>query len=667
MNKTEAVKRLQKLKTQINDLRFRYHVQNDPSVTDDVYESLIREVKTIENKFPDLKISHEFDRVAGEPLEAFEKVNHKRRMLSLNDVFSDEEFILWSNRIEKLLEGVKHSFFAELKFDGIAVSLTYKNGKLIRGATRGDGYVGEDITENVKMIKSIPLTLIGNYPKDLEVRGEIIMQKKVLDKINKKQTELGLKPFANTRNATAGSMRQLDPKIVKERNLDMFAYDVYSDEIEFKTHSEKHEFLKSLGLPVFEEDMKAENVLDFKPFIEKVHQKRDGLLFNIDGIVICVDEIEHQEKLGIIGKAPRYSVAYKYPAEKATSIVKDITVNVGRTGVLTPLAHFEPTLVAGSTVSKATLHNIDQIKRLDIKIGDTVVIQKAGDVIPEVVEVLKDLRDGKEKSFVMPKLCPECNSEVKKREAQSKKDENTVAYYCTNPLCPAKNTRAIEHFVKTLGIYEVGPKIIERLQDEGLITDFADLFRLTQADLSGLERFGEKSADNIIREIQSKKNPPLDKFISALGILHIGAETSRDIAIYFKNFNSFWNADTEKFLNIENIGPAVIESFEQFRNDKNSVKILNKLFELGVKPQEMKIDFGNKFLGKTFVLTGTLPTLSRNDAKSMIEKEGGRVAGSVSKKTDFVLVGEDAGSKLKDAEKLNIRIIDEQEFLQMIK
>lgn len=667
MNKTEAVKRLQKLKTQINDLRFRYHVQNDPSVTDDVYESLIREVKTIENKFPDLKISHEFDRVAGEPLEAFEKVNHKRRMLSLNDVFSDEEFILWSNRIEKLLEGVKHSFFAELKFDGIAVSLTYKNGKLIRGATRGDGYVGEDITENVKMIKSIPLTLMGNYPKDLEVRGEIIMQKKVLDKINKKQTELGLKPFANTRNATAGSMRQLDPKIVKERNLDMFAYDVYSDEIEFKTHSEKHEFLKSLGLPVFEEDMKAENVLDFKPFIEKVHQKRDGLLFNIDGIVICVDEIEHQEKLGIIGKAPRYSVAYKYPAEKATSIVKDITVNVGRTGVLTPLAHFEPTLVAGSTVSKATLHNIDQIKRLDIKIGDTVVIQKAGDVIPEVVEVLKDLRDGKEKSFVMPKLCPECNSEVKKREAQSKKDENTVAYYCTNPLCPAKNTRAIEHFVKTLGIYEVGPKIIERLQDEGLITDFADLFRLTQADLRGLERFGEKSADNIIREIQSKKNPPLDKFISALGILHIGAETSRDIAIYFKNFNSFWNADTEKFLNIENIGPAVIESFEQFRNDKNSVKILNKLFELGVKPQEMKIDFGNKFLGKTFVLTGTLPTLSRNDAKSMIEKEGGRVAGSVSKKTDFVLVGEDAGSKLKDAEKLNIRIIDEQEFLQMIK
>lgn len=666
MDKKQAKDRLDKLKLQINTLRFQYHVQNAPAVTDDVYESLIREVKDIEKKYPDIAISHEFDRVAGKPLDTFQKTNHKRRMLSLNDVFSKEELLAWSARMEKLLVGSAHHYFAELKFDGIAVSLIYENGVLVRGATRGDGYVGEDITQNVKMVKSIPLSLVGSHKGSLEVRGEIIMQKSTLDKINERQIELGLSPFANTRNATAGSMRQLDSQVVKDRELDFFAYDVFRDNEEFNSHSEKHLFLKNIGMPVFNDDMKSENVEDLMPFIEDIHKQRDDLVFNIDGIVICVDEISHQETLGIVGKAPRYAVAYKYPAERATSIIRDISVNVGRTGVLTPLAHFDATLVAGSTVSKATLHNVEQIERLGIKIGDTVVIQKAGDVIPEVVEVLKDLRDGKEKDFIMPKNCPVCDSVVSTRESKSKKEGSTVAYYCTNASCPAKNTRTIEHFVKTMDIYEVGPKIIDRLQEEGLISDFADLFALTEADLSGLERFGEKSAQNIIREIQDKKNPPLDKFIAALGIIHVGVETARDIAIYFKTFEKFWKSDANEMLNIENIGPAVIESVQNYKKDKNANNILKKIFDFGVKPVEVQKTLGQKLSGKIFVLTGTLPTLSRNDAKKMVQDNGGKVSSSVSKNTDFVLAGDEAGSKLKDAQKLGVKVISESEFLKML-
>ncbi len=666
MNKKEAISRLDKLKAQINNLRFKYHVENAPEVTDDVYESLMREVKKIEEKYPDIAISHEFDRVAGKPLDVFQKVSHKRRMLSLNDVFDKNELLTWSRRMEKLLAGAAHHYFAELKFDGIAVSLIYENGVLVRGATRGDGYTGEDITENVKMVKSIPLTLIGKHVGVIEVRGEIIMRQSTLDKINQKQIKLGLSPFANTRNATAGSMRQLNPQIVKDRNLDFFAYDVFGEEKEFISHSEKHIFLKDIGMPVFEEDMKVKKVEDLMSFIESIHKKREKLPFNIDGVVICVDEIVHQENLGIVGKAPRYAVAYKYPAERATSIIRDISVNVGRTGVLTPLAHFDPTLVAGSTVSKATLHNIEQIERLGIKIGDTVIIQKAGDVIPEVVEVLKDLRNGKEKDFFMPEKCPVCDSDVSTREAKSKKVGSTVAYYCTNALCPAKNTRTIEHFVKTLDIYEVGPKIIDRLQAEGLISDFADLFALTEADLSGLERFGEKSAQNIIREIQDKKNPPLDKFIAALGILHVGVETAHDIAVYFKTFENFWQSDANEMLNIENIGPAVIESVQNYKKDKNTSKILKKIFGFGVKPIEVQKSLGQKFSGKIFVLTGTLPTLSRNDAKKMVQDNGGKVSSSVSKNTDFVLAGDEAGSKLKDAQKLGVKVISEAEFLKIL-
>lgn len=677
MERKEAQTRLAKLRDQITDLRFRYHVKNDPAVTDDIYESLIREAKALEKQYPEFAISQEFDRVAGAPLNVFTKVTHRTRMLSLNDVFSVEELKEWSARMERLLnsnalrgaQGLRHAYFAEVKLDGLAVALHYVQGQLVQAATRGDGFVGEDITENAKMVRTIPLQLRAPFPPNIEIRGEIIMKKSVLAKLNAAQEKAGKPRFANTRNAAAGSVRQLDPALVKDRQLDFFAYDVVVEtsakEAEIKTHSDKHAFLRNLGMPVVSDEMRSDTVEGLLPFIEAIAKKRDTLPFNIDGIVISVDEIALQKVLGTVGKAPRYVVAYKYPAERVTTVVQDITVNVGRTGVLTPLAHFTPVVVAGSTVSKATLHNIDQIKRLDIRIGDTVVIQKAGDVIPEVVQVLSDLRSGKEKKFAMPKQCPACGFPVAQRAAQSKNEE-TVAFFCTNDDCPAKHTRGIIHFVHMIDIYEVGPKIIDRLQEEGLITDAADLFALTEADLSGLERFGQKSAQNIIAAIAKKKQPPLDRFIASLGIPNIGTETARDIALYFGSFEKFWNAKGEAFDSIENIGPAVVESIERYRDKVSSRRLIEKLFANGVKPQTMSIAKGKGiFSGMTVVLTGTLSTLSREKAKEIIQSQGGKVAGSVSAGTSLVVAGEKPGSKYTDAQKLGVKIVAEEEFLKM--
>lgn len=670
MNKAQAQERMEKLKTQIDDLRFRYHVANDPSVTDDVYESLIREAKVIERLYPDLAITHTFDRVAGAPLSAFVKVTHTTRMLSLHDAFTIEELKMWSARMEKLLGGQAHHYFAEVKLDGLAVALRYEEGMLVQAATRGDGFIGEDITENARMVTTIPLRLCAPYPAVVEVRGEIIMRKAVLEHINKKQAALGKPAFANTRNAAAGSIRQLDPNIVRERDLDFFGYDLLVERNGGEgapTHSKRHEQLRSLGIPVVADDMRADSVDELQEFIDSIAKKREALAFNIDGIVICVDEIALQQTIGIVGKAPRYAVAYKYPAERATTQVTDITVNVGRTGVLTPLAHFTPVLVAGSTVSKATLHNIDQIKRLDIRIGDTVVIQKAGDVIPEVVAVLPDLRTGTEKQFTMPKHCPICGAPVETRTAQSKtKGDQSVAYYCTNEACPARHTRNIIHFVHMLDIYEVGPKVIDRLQDEGLISDAADLFALTEADLSGLERFGEKSAQNIIAAIQEKKQPPLDRFIASLGIGHVGVETARDIALHCGTFEAFWQCTGDTLDGIPNIGPAVVSSIEAFRKKQSSQQLVKKLIDLGITPLPLQKNTQGVLVGKTIVLTGTLSTLSREQAKLLVQTHGGKVASSVSASTAFVVAGEAAGSKRADAERLGIPIIDEAAFLKLI-
>ncbi len=682
-SKDKTIKeRIEKLRIEITDLRYRYHVKNDPNVTDDVYDSLTRELHDLEEKYPQFRDPNgAVNRVAGAPLPEFKKVTHEKRMLSLNDAFSKDEVLDWEKRITKLLgNSASHlEYFAELKLDGLAVSLIYEKGKFIRGATRGDGYIGEDITENLKMIETVPLVLPSGAPEYIEVRGEAIMRKAVWKKLNAQNQKEGRILFANTRNAAAGSLRQLDPKLAQERHLDFFAWDIAEVRVKSKekrekieTHSEKHEMLRELGFLTTEYEKKSKKLPEIFDFLDAVGEKRAALPFGTDGVVIQVDDLALQEELGVVGKAPRFAIAFKYPAEKATTIVTDITVNVGRTGVLTPLAHFVPTLVAGSTVSKATLHNMDQIERLGIRIGDTVVIQKAGDVIPEEVEVLEKMRTGKEKKFKMVSKCPVCNGVVEKREAESKRparaggEGTSVAYYCTNPSCPAKNRRGMQHFVNIFEIYEVGPKILDRLQEEGLITDAADLFVLEEADLSGLERFGEKSAQNIIASITSRKKQPLWRFLYALGILHVGEETAKDIANYFGSLSKVLGARAEDLNDLPNIGPVVSKSISEYFSHKENLLFVEKLLAHGVVIEKTIQKKGGKFAGKIFVLTGTLEGMSRDQAKEKINNEGGKVSSSVSKTTSYVVAGESAGSKYDIAQKLGIPILSEKEFLELL-
>lgn len=668
MNKGEAEKRMRMLEKQIDELREAYHTYDNPSVTDEVYDSLSRELKVLEKTYPDLVNQNSpLNRVGGKPLDKFVKVQHETRMLSLNDAFSKEEVLEWEKRVHKLLGTSKNiEYFCEIKMDGLAVSLVYEKGIFVRGATRGDGFVGEDITQNLKTVNSIPLKLTAPFPDYVEVRGEAVMSKTVWKELNKQNKKEDKPLFANTRNAAAGSLRQLDPSLAAKRKLDFFAYDapiVRGFDAHLKNHSDRHSLLRSIGFSLSPQELKVKDIDSVFSFIEKVSKIRESLDYGTDGIVVCVDNLSFQDELGVVGKAPRYAIAYKYPAEKATTKVVSITVNVGRTGVLTPLAHFTPTLVAGSVVSKATLHNMDQIERLDIKIGDTVVIQKAGDVIPEVVEVLPKLRIGKEKKFNMPEVCPVCNLEVSKKEGGAGK---TVAFYCVNKKCPAKNIRGMQHFVSIFEIYEVGPKILDRLKDEGLITDASDLFLLEESDLSGLERFGEKSAKNIIDSIQSKKEISLWRFIYSLGVLHVGEETAKDLANNFGNLKKIIGASLEQVEAIENIGPVVAKSVYEFFRDKDNLHFIERLENNGVKIKKAEKISNAKFSGMTFVLTGTLPTLSRDDAKEKINSLGGKVSSSVSKNTTYVLAGDSAGSKLDDAKRLGVKIIDEKEFKDLI-
>lgn len=671
-----------------------YYEADAPTVSDAVYDTLVRELKALDEAHPELADPNfVIYRVGGAPLDAFTKVSHNSRMLSLNDAFSYDEVRAWDTRIRKLIPEEDFHYFAELKLDGLAVSLVYENGIFVRGATRGDGTVGEDITQNLKTIAAIPLRLKGTVPARVEVRGEAVMSKATLKHLNKKYEKEGKQLLANTRNAAAGSLRQLDPRITRERNLDFFAWDVPTG-LSCTTHSERHAVLRTWGFQVADHEEVAGNLEEIFTEIQSFEKIRDQYPYGTDGIVIQVDELALHDELGVVGKAPRYAIAYKYPAEQATTQVTDITVQVGRTGVLTPLAHFVPTLVAGSTVSKATLHNIEQIERLDVRVGDTVIIQKAGDVIPEVVEVIKTLRPKKTVAFTMPSKCPVCGGRVEQRglgasrntssnglgvaparvlnQARSQKVfaraiANTVAFYCTNDDCPAKNIRSIVHFIQVMDIYEVGPKIVEKLQEEGLISDAADLFYLTEADLAGLERLGEKSAKNIIDAIAAKKHPPLDRFIAALGIMHVGEETARDLATTFGTWEKFWKAKAPDFDVIPNIGPAVTESIINYKTKPSSQTFIDKLFDGGVKPQIAKKVEKGIFTGQTWVLTGTLPTLSRDEAKKIIIANGGKVSGSVSRNTSYVLAGESAGSKLDEAERLEVKIIDEEAFLKMVK
>ena len=672
MNKAEARKRIEKLRKEIDDLRYRYHVLNDPKVTDQIYESLTEELLDLEQKFPEFADKNSPTmRVGGQVLEKFEKIKHPTLMLSLNNAFSKDDLLAWEKRTMKLIEaerGEKHrkfNYFCELKYDGLSISLEYQNGKLQRGSTRGDGAIGEDVSQNLKTIHSIPLVIDDN--RDLEIRGECLMPKKSWAELNKHNEKIGAQIFANPRNAAAGSIRQLDPKITAQRKLDFMAWDIASNYKNLPTHESKHAHLKKLGFKINSHQKECADMEAVWKFIESVDKIREELPFGIDGVVVNINKIEYYPLLGIIGKAPRYAIAYKYPAEQATTIVKNIIVNVGRTGVLTPLAMFEPTVVAGSTVSKATLHNMDQIERLDIRIGDTVVIQKAGDVIPEVVQSLSNMRSGKEKKFKMPEVCPVCGGKVEKRVIGEKGAEASTAYYCSNPKCPAKNRRGMQHFVNAFEIMAVGPKILDRFKEDGLISDAADLFTLKEEDVSGLERFGEKSAENIIRSINEHRHVTLPRFIYALGILHVGEQTSEDIAARFGSLEKLIHASEEQINSLENIGPVIAKSLYQWLHQKENIRFIEKLLKNGVKIEAPPKAVSHKLAGKTFVITGTLDAMSRDDAKKRIKSLGGSVSESVSKLTSYLVVGADPGSKLDKAEKLGVEILDEKKFLSLIR
>lgn len=687
MDKTEAKKRAEKLREQIEELRYRYHVLDDPKVTDDVYDALARELKGLETEFPQIiSADSPLQRVGGKPLDKFVKVTHTARMLSLNDAFSEEEMQEWETRLRKLEPGSSLEFFCELKFDGLATSLIYENGILVRGATRGDGFVGEDITQNLKTIRSIPLRLnlelkrAESLPKNLrtvlqknlqktktiEVRGETLMSRQAFAELNRAQEKNGEVVFANPRNAAAGSVRQLDPQISASRKLSWNAYSLVAD-LGQQTHEEEHLICSALGFVVDKHVKVAKSLAEVFTYQQEVLKMRDKLPFEIDGVVIQVNNRKLFQRFGVVGKAPRGSIAFKFAAKKATTVIENIIVQVGRQGNLTPVAVLRPVEVGGVTVARASLHNEDEIKRLGIKIGDTVVIQRAGDVIPQILEVLPKMRSGKEKNFNMPKKCPVCGFPVE-RQMISSATEKGAALVCTNRHCPAKNLRAITHFVNAYEIYTIGPKIIERFKDEGLITDAADIFNLKKEEIQGLDRFGEKSADNIIASIQQHKKVSLSKFIYALGILHVGEETAIDLAENFGSLEKLEKATFEQIDSIPNIGGAVAKSLHQFFQDKHNLEFVHKLLDAGVViTHDPIIKKKTALTGKKVVVTGTLESLSRDQAKDLVRKSGGDWVSSVSKNTDYVVVGSEPGSKADKANALGVKILDEKEFLKLLK
>jgi DNA ligase (NAD+) len=666
MTKSEAKKRVSELRTELEKHRVLYHVHDTPEISDEVYDSLMRELEGLEKSFPELDFPYSpTHRVGGEPLSKFKKVNHSVRQWSFDNVFTFDELSAWEERNINLLkkEGIdaRPTYVAELKIDGLKVVMTYEDGVLVRAATRGNGEVGEDITENIKTVRSIPLMLPEK--RTLTVIGEAWMKKKDLKRINEEREKLELPVYANTRNLAAGTLRQLDPKVVAQRNIQIFAYDIEGGE--YSSQEEELNILSQFGFLVNKDHKVCKQLKDAESFYESWKEKRNLEDYGIDGLVIKVNERHLWNELGYTAKAPRGGIAYKFPAEEVATKLLSITCQVGRTGAVTPIANLEPVLVAGSVVKRATLHNEDEIKRLDVRVGDTVQLRKAGDVIPEIFDVLKDMRPKNAKHFAMPTLCPECNSKLV-REKVGKQE--SAAWYCTNPDCPAKHLEGLIHFVskKGMNMEGLGEKIVEEFRELGLITDQASIFKLKKEDIVGLEGFGEKSAENLIQSIASSKHVPLGRFLYSLGIRHVGETTAKDIAKAFKTINAIREATYEELVEVEGIGEVVAQSMVDFFADKGNQRLLNELLhEVDVEEEANKGTA--KLRGLTFVITGSLPTLSRDEAKEMIENNGGKVSGSISKNTDYLLAGDGGGGKRDDARKMGTKIISEQELINMLK
>ncbi len=666
MNKNQAKERIENLRRQVEYHAKKYYDDDKPEISDFEYDMLMVELRNLEKDFPEFKSEESLtQKVGGHVKEGFEKVTHEVPLQSLQDVFSIEEvndYITKINQKAQENEIQNRKYVVETKIDGLSAALEYKSGKFVRGATRGNGTVGEDVTENLKTIKTIPLELKEKI--DITVRGEVFISKEDFEKMNQEREENEEELFANARNAAAGSLRQLDSKITEKRPLDIYIFNVQKIEgKEFNSHFEELEYLSKLGFNVNPVRIECKTIEEIENAIQKIGDDREKLTFGIDGAVVKVDDLKFREILGTTAKTPRWAIAYKYPPERKETILKDIICQVGRTGAITPMAILEPVKVAGSTISKTTLHNEDFIKEKDLKIGDTVVIQKAGDVIPEIVEVKKDKRTGNEKEFKMPKKCPVCGAPAIREEGES-------AVRCTGIECPAKLVRNLIHFVsrEAMNIDGLGENIIAQLLDKNLISNIADIYALSFDDIASLKKNGKKFAQNLIDSINKSKENDLYQLITGLGIRNVGVKASKILARKYKTMDKLMEASFEDLSIINDIGPIMANNIREFFLQEQTRDLIKKLKDANVNMELLEEDGqDNRFEGKIFVLTGSLESFTRTEASNIIEKLGGKTSSTVSKKTDYVLAGEEAGSKLTKAQSLGINIISEEDFKKMIK
>jgi DNA ligase (NAD+) len=660
--------RLESLKKIIQEHDHAYYLLDDPLISDHEYDSLFKELKKIESENPHLiTLDSPTQRVGGRPLDEFKQIAHKKPMLSLGNAFGNDELNAFYKRVTETLDITDIQFSAELKFDGLAISLFYENGFLKYAATRGDGLVGEDVTHNIKTMKVIPLRLRSNSPpKILELRGEVLMNKDDFLKLNEHQQEQNLKVFANPRNAAAGSLRQLDPAVTAKRKLQFFAYGLgeVDTSINFNYHSQMIDFIKDLGIPVSKYSEIVQNNKDMEAYFQKILGQRNALPFDIDGIVFKVNSIKSQNNLGFVSKAPRWAIAYKFPAEEAETIVNDITVQVGRTGAITPVARLKPVFVSGVTVTNATLHNEDEMNRKDIRIGDSVMVRRAGDVVPEVVRVILEKRPNDAIKFSMPKQCPICGSDIERIDGEA-------AQRCTGQYkCNAQIKQGISHFIsrKAMNIDGLGEKIVDQLFEQGMLKNIADIYKLDFNIIENMDRFGKKSVENLKESIEKSKKTTLGKFIYALGIRNVGEATSKELAVNFRSLDNLFNATVEDYLMVNDIGPIVAEFLVQYFHNENNQKIIKSIIASGITwPALKKINaINSKLNNQTFVVTGTLNSFSRDEIKDLVEANGGKVSGSVSKKTSYVVVGDNPGSKADKASELGIPIITEINLMEML-